>query len=48
MTIAEKLLPLEHKLYYEVLKIIENGRISLLDNKVIFDGIVLKKPIKYV
>ena len=48
ISIADKLLPLEHKLYYEVLKIIENGRISLLNNKVIFDGTALKKPIKYV
>jgi len=47
MSIAEKLLPLEHKLYYEVLKIIEKERICLLNNKVIFDGVVLKKPIKY-
>ena len=48
ISIAEKLLPLEHKLYYEVLKIIENKRISLLNNEVILDGVALKKPIKYI
>jgi len=48
VSIANKLLPLEHKLYYEVLKIIENERISLLNNEVIFDGVALKKPIKYI
>tara|TARA_Y100000748_G_C15422530_1_gene459958 strand:- start:26 stop:661 length:636 start_codon:yes stop_codon:yes gene_type:complete len=48
ISIAEKLLPLEHKLYYEVLKIIENDRIVLLNNEVILDGVVLKKPIKYI
>jgi len=48
ISIAEKLLPLEHKLYFEVLKIIENERISLLNNEVIFDGVALKKPIKYI
>ena len=48
ISIAEKLLPLEHKLYYEVLKIIENERISLMNNEVIFDGVALKKPIKYI
>ena len=48
ISIAKKLLPLEHKLYYEVLKIIENDRIVLLNNEVILDGVVLKKPIKYI
>ena len=48
ISIAKKLLPLEHKLYYEVLKIIENDRIVLLNNEVIFDGVALKKPIKYI
>ena len=48
ISIADKLLPLEHKLYYKVLKIIENERISLSNNEVIFDGVALKKPIKYI
>ena len=45
LSISKKLLPLEHKLYYETLKMIEEKRIYLRDNKVIFDGKFLNEPI---
>ena len=45
LSISKKLLPLEHKLYYKTLKMIEEKRIYLRDNKVIFDGEFLNEPI---
>ena len=47
LSISKKLLPLEHKLYYETLKMIEEKRIYLRDNKVIFDGEFLNEPIMF-
>ena len=46
-SISKKLLPLEHKLYYETLKMIEEKRVYLRDNKVIFDGKFLNEPIMF-
>ena len=47
LSISKKLLPLEHKLYYRTLKMIEEKRIYLRDNKIIFDGEFLNEPILY-
>ena len=46
-SVAEKLLPLEHKLYFHTLKLIEEKRINLFNNKVVHDGTILDHPIKY-
>ena len=47
LSISEKLLPLEHKLYFKTLKMIENQRIFLLDNKIMFDDRFLEKPFMF-
>ena len=47
ISIAKKLLPNEHKLYFNTLKFIERGKLNLLDNEIFFDGKLLKDPIRF-
>lgn len=46
-SISEKLLPFEHKLYFKTLKMIEEKRIRLSNNKIIFDDKILNQPILF-
>ncbi len=44
LSVSEKLLPLEHKLYFKTLKMIENRIIYLRDNKIMHFDRFLKEP----
>ena len=44
-SIAKKLLPIEHILYYKTIKMIENNDIKLENNKVYYKNSILEKPI---
>ena len=46
-SISKKLLPFEHKLYFRTLKMIEEKKIRLSNNKVIFDNKILNQPISF-
>lgn len=46
-SISKKLLPFEHKLYFKTLKMIEEKRIRLSNNKIIFDDKILNQPILF-
>ena len=44
LSVSEKLLPLEHKLYFKTLKMIENRIIYLRDNKIMHFDRFLNEP----
>ncbi len=46
-SIARKLLPFEHKLYYKTLKMIEEKRIRLNNNEILLDDKILNQPILF-
>jgi len=46
-SIAKKLLPKEHQLYYETLKMIENEEIKLIDGKVYYKNKILTSPLNF-
>jgi len=46
-SIARKLLPKEHKLFYETLKMIESEEIKLKDDKVYYKNKILTSPLKF-
>ncbi len=46
-SIAKKLLPKEHQLFYETLKMIENEDIKLIDDKVYYKNKILTSPLNF-
>ena len=47
LSVSEKLLPLEHKLYFKTLQMIENRIIYLRDNKIMHFDRFLNEPIVF-
>ncbi len=47
ISISNKLLPIEHKLFFKTLKMIENNKIMLIENKIFYNSKILKSPIIY-
>ena len=43
--IASRLLSVEHKLFYNTLKLVENNYIKLKNKKILYKGNILQKPI---
>jgi len=46
-SVAKKLLPKEHQLFYKTLEMIENEEIKLVDNKVYYKNKILTSPLNF-